>query len=81
MTEIKVFNKWGTEGIEVTDPGLKPYICLKAKIVPRTNAKHINNRFHKSKLFIVERLINKIMVPGHKGKTHFKSSIFLIVTM
>ncbi|MFH2027511.1 MAG: 30S ribosomal protein S7, partial [Nanoarchaeota archaeon] len=32
------------------------------------------NRFHKSRTFIVERLINKIMVPGHKSSKHFKSS-------
>ena len=25
-------------------------------------------------MFIVERLINKVMVPGHKGKKHFKTS-------
>ncbi len=74
MSEIKAFNRWGTEGIEITDPGIKNYINLEPKIVPRTNARHIGNRFHKSKLFIVERLINKIMVPGHKGKGHFKSS-------
>ncbi len=77
MSEIKAFNKWGTEGIEITDPGLKEYICLDPKIVPRTNARHIGNRFHKSKLFIVERLINKVMVPGHKGKDHFKSSGYI----
>tara|TARA_Y100000296_G_C5061438_1_gene200047 strand:+ start:122 stop:721 length:600 start_codon:yes stop_codon:yes gene_type:complete len=74
MTEIKAFDRWSTEGIEITDPGLKPYICIEPKVVPRTNARHIGNRFHKSKLFIVERLINKVMVPGHKGKDHFKSS-------
>lgn len=73
-TDVKAFNKWGTQGIEVFDPGIKPYINLEPRIVPRTNAIHIGNRFHKSKLFIVERLINKVMVPGHKGKDHFKSS-------
>lgn len=74
MSNVKVFNKWGVEGIEVLDPGVKPYICLDAKIVPRTCARHIGKRFHKSKMFIVERLINKIMVTGHKSKDHFKSS-------
>jgi small subunit ribosomal protein S7 len=71
---IKAFNKWTTEGIKVDDPGLKDYITLEPKIVPRTGAKYAGNRFHKSRVFIVERLMNKIMVPGHKGKKHFRSS-------
>ena len=71
---IKVFNKWDTEGIKVTDKGLVDYIVLEPKIVPRTGARYAGNRFHKSRVFIVERLINKIMVPGHKSKKHFRTS-------
>jgi len=71
---IKVFNKWDTEGIKVIDKGLIDYINLEPKIVPRTGARYAGNRFHKSKVFIVERLINKVMVPGHKAKKHFKTS-------
>jgi len=74
MTEIKAFNRWDTADIKVADPGLKDYITLEPKIVPRTGARYAGNRFHKSKVFIVERLINKIMIPGHKSKKHFKSS-------
>ena len=72
--QIKVFNRWSVEGIEVGDPGLKRYITLEPRIVPKTGARYAKNRFHKSKIFIVERLINKIMIPGHKSKKHFKSS-------
>ena len=71
---VLAFNKWGTEGIVVEDEGLKSYICIEPKIVPKTGARYAGNRFHKSKLFIVERLINKVMVPGHKSKKHFKTS-------
>ena len=74
MTELKAFNKWSTEGIKVEDPGLKEYITLEPKIVPKTGATYAKQRFYKSKIFIVERLINKMMVPGHKGKKHFKTS-------
>lgn len=74
MVELKAFNKWSTQGIEVKDPGLKGYITLEPKIVPKTGATYAKQRFYKSKIFIVERLINKVMVPGHKGKKHFKSS-------
>ncbi len=72
--KILAFNKWDCEGIKVEDPGLQRYITLQPRIMPRSGAKYAGNRFHKSKIFIVERLMNKIMVPGHKGKKHVKSS-------
>src|SRR3989344_5155264 len=71
---IKVFNKWDMAGIKVEDPGLQNYINLEPKIVIRSSGKYAGNKFYKSKVFIVERLMNKLMVPGHKGKKHFKSS-------
>ncbi len=74
MTEIKAFNKWGTKGIEVHDLGLKSYITLEPKFVPKTGARYAGNKFYKSKVFIVERLINKMMIPGHKSRKHFKTS-------
>jgi small subunit ribosomal protein S7 len=72
--ELKAFNRWETSGIKVVDPGLVNYINLNPTIVPKTGARYAGNRFHKSKIFIVERLINKVMVPGHKSKKHFKTS-------
>jgi len=74
MAELKTFGKWSVQGIKVEDPGLIDYINLDVKIVPKTGSKNIGVKFHKSKTFIVERLINKIMNAGHKGKKHFKTS-------
>ncbi|MCM2326242.1 MAG: 30S ribosomal protein S7 [Candidatus Woesearchaeota archaeon] len=71
---VKAFNRWSTEEIKVKDLGLQRYISLTPKIVPRTNARYAGNRFHKSKTFIVERLMNKLMVSGHKSKKHLISS-------
>ena len=74
MPDLKAFNKWDIVGIKVDDPGLQNYISLQPRIVPKTGARYAKNRFHKSKIFIVERLINKVMIPGHKSKKHFKTS-------
>jgi len=74
MSEIKAFNRWDVENIKVEDPGLADYVSLAPKIVPKTGARYAGNRFHKSKVFIVERLINKVMIPGHKSKKHYRSS-------
>ncbi len=74
MTDIKAFNRWGMDGIRVDDLGLQPYVTLQPRIAPKTGARYAGSRFYKSKVFIVERLINKLMVPGHKSKKHYKTS-------
>lgn len=71
---IKLFNKWSTEGIKVQDAGLVDFINLRQIYVPKTGGRNIKIRFHKSKNNIVERLINHLMGPGHKGKKHKISS-------
>ncbi len=58
------------EGIKVNDAGLADFITLKPIVVPKTGARYAKQRFYKSKASIVERLINKLMTAGHKGKKH-----------
>ncbi|MBI2140983.1 30S ribosomal protein S7 [Candidatus Woesearchaeota archaeon] len=67
---VKMFGKWPMEGITVRDPGLASYITLKPVMVPRTGARYAKQKFYKSKISIVERLMNKLMVAGHRGKKH-----------
>jgi small subunit ribosomal protein S7 len=76
MTQVLAFNRWDCSEIKVQDPGLMRYINVNPVIVPKTGARYAGNRFHKSKLFIVERLVNRVMNPGHKGKKHFKTSYY-----
>ncbi len=70
MSEIKSFGRWSVEGIKVNDLGLVNYVTVKSPIVPRTGARYAKQKFYKSRIFIVERLMNKLMVAGHKGKKH-----------
>lgn len=74
MAELKLFNRWSFQGVEVKDPGLKPYINLKPTIIPKTGGRSAKQQFHKSNMSIIERLANKMMVPGHKGKKHLITS-------
>jgi len=74
MVEIKIFGKWDTKGIKLKDPGLSKYINLEPVLVPRSGGKHAKQQFYKSKMNIVERLMNKLQVPGHRGKKHTISS-------
>ena len=71
---IALFDKWSTDGIKVSDPGLVSYISLEPFVLPKTGARYAKNRFHKSRVSIVERLVNKVMVPGHRAKKHKASS-------
>ncbi|NOQ56099.1 MAG: 30S ribosomal protein S7 [Nanohaloarchaea archaeon] len=68
--DIKLFDRWETEGIKVNDPGLVGYVNLKPVLVPRSGGRHAKAQFYKSKLNIVERLINRLFVAGHKGRKH-----------
>ncbi len=70
MSGILLFNKWDTSGITINDMALKEYINIKPIFVPRTGGKNVKIKFHKSRNNIVERLMNKLMVPGHRGKEH-----------
>jgi len=70
MDKILAFGKWDCSHIKVDDAGVAPYINTNPMIVAKTGARYAGNRFHKSKIFIVERLINKMMIPGHRAKKH-----------
>ncbi|HLD12109.1 MAG TPA: 30S ribosomal protein S7 [Candidatus Nanoarchaeia archaeon] len=71
---MKFFGKWEPTGIDIQDPGLKDYINLRPMHVPRMSGRNTSVRFWKTKYTVIERLVNKLMVPGHKAKKHFISS-------
>ncbi len=70
---FKVFGLWSTEEVEVRDPSLRAYINLRPVLVPHTMGRHFR-QFGKAEVPIVERLINKMMVTGHEGKKHRRTS-------
>ena len=74
MAEIKVFDKWSTEGIPVNDKGLERYINIRPIVVPKSGGRHTSQKFHKAKMSIVERMITKLMIPGHRNKKHVITS-------
>jgi small subunit ribosomal protein S7 len=58
---VKVFGKWDTADVEVTDLSIKSYLNLAPKAVVHSGGKHAKQQFKKSEQHIVERLINKMM--------------------
>lgn len=68
--EFKLFDLWPQTNITINDPGLKKYIILDPKLFPRSKGRLAKKKFGKAKMHIVERLINQLQVPGHRGKKH-----------
>jgi len=61
ITKVLLFGKYDMSEVVVADGGLAKYIDLRPTNVPHTGGKHANRWFGKSKLSIVERLINNVM--------------------
>ncbi|UCE75470.1 MAG: 30S ribosomal protein S7 [Methanomassiliicoccales archaeon] len=60
-----IFGKYDLGEVVVEDPGLKRYINLTPVGIPHTGAKHANKSFGKTKVNLVERLINNMMRTEH----------------
>ncbi|MBW6442565.1 30S ribosomal protein S7 [Patescibacteria group bacterium] len=67
--KFKIFDLYDTEGIEVQDIGLKAIINLTPKLALKSQGRNVQ-KFGQTKVNIVERLINRIAVAGHRGKKH-----------
>ncbi|MHA1831770.1 MAG: 30S ribosomal protein S7, partial [Candidatus Helarchaeota archaeon] len=70
MYNLKLFHKWDQSNIKISDPGLARYINLDPIIIPHTHGRHEHKRFRKSNIPIVERYINRLMVPGLASRRH-----------
>jgi small subunit ribosomal protein S7 len=81
---FKVFDNWELDEVKVEDLGLANYISLDEIIVPHTMGRHVKRQFAKSRVSIVERLMNKIMRTernsGKKNKSYniVKESFIII---
>lgn len=68
--QFKLFDMYDVSGIEVKDNALKPYMTLTPKLMVksqgRRNLEHLGN----TKVNLVERIANRLQVPGHVGKKH-----------
>ncbi len=74
LAKHPLFGKWDLSEVKVEDPGLVRYINLDPLLVPHTGAKHTSRAFGKTRMNIVERLINNLMrtehTTGKKIKTY-----------
>jgi small subunit ribosomal protein S7 len=66
---FKIFDLYDLSEIKVEDPGLKSVINLEPKLILKNYGRNFQ-KFGQAKTNVVERLINKIAVAGHRGKKH-----------
>ncbi len=66
---FKIFDLYETKDVVVNDVGLKSVINLNPKLALKSHGRNIQ-KFGQIKTNIVERLINKVGVGGHRGKKH-----------
>ena len=67
--EFKIFDLYDSEGINIEDMGLKNVINLKPKLILKSSGRNFQ-KFGQTKINLVERLINRLGVAGHRGKKH-----------
>ncbi|HUS51611.1 MAG TPA: 30S ribosomal protein S7 [Candidatus Paceibacterota bacterium] len=66
---FKIFDLYDLSEIKVEDPGLKQVINLEPKLILKSQGRNVQ-KFGSLKVNIVERLMNKVSVAGHRGKKH-----------
>ena len=66
---MKLFDMFEMDHIEVKDPGLKRYINVEPRLIVKSHGR-TREKFTRSKVNVVEKLVNELAVPGHRGKKH-----------
>ena len=66
---IKLFDLYDSSQITIKDVALVPYLNVRPKLLLKSQGRNVG-KFGKAKVNIVERLANRLAVPGHQGKKH-----------
>jgi len=69
IRDLKFFGRWRYE-VEIEDESLRNIINVKPYVVPKTCGRYQKKRFGVVNIPIIEKLIGRLMTPGHFGKKH-----------
>jgi small subunit ribosomal protein S5e len=70
LPQIKLFGRWTTDDVEISDISLQDYIAVKdkyAKYVAHSAGRYQVKRFRKAQCPVVERLVNSLMMHGRNN--------------
>ncbi|KAK9339718.1 ribosomal protein S7 domain-containing protein [Lipomyces starkeyi] len=66
--QVKLFNKWSFEDVEVKDISLTDYIQIRQPVyLAHSAGRYANKRFRKAQCPIIERLTNSLMMNGRNN--------------
>ena len=68
---VFLWNRWDMTGVKIEDPGLQNVINLRPTLVPHSGGRHEHRKFGKTRINIVERLVNQMT---HFGKKYAKNT-------
>jgi small subunit ribosomal protein S7 len=69
--EMKIFDKYDASSIEVKDIAMKPYMNVETKLLLKSQGRRNSvGSGGITKVNVIERLANRVAVPGHMGKRH-----------
>ncbi|OBA19535.1 ribosomal protein S7 [Metschnikowia bicuspidata var. bicuspidata NRRL YB-4993] len=72
--EIKLFNKWSFEDVEVKDVSLVDYVQIRSPVfVSHTAGRYASKRFRKAQCPVIERLTNSLMMNGKNNGKKLKA--------
>ena len=69
IQKFKIFDLYDLSEVSVKDPGLKSVINLVPKLVLKSYGRNVQ-KMGQTKVNVVERLMNKLAVAGHRGRKH-----------
>ena len=67
--QFKIFDLYDISEVMIEDPGLKTAINLEPKLILKSHGRNVS-KMGQTKVNVVERLMNKLAVSGHRGKKH-----------
>lgn len=67
--QFKIFDLYDISEVTIEDPGLKSAINLEPKLILKSHGRNVM-KLGQTKVNVVERLMNKLAVSGHRGKKH-----------
>jgi small subunit ribosomal protein S7 len=69
LPTFKIFDKYDLSEVKVEDPGLRDVINLKPKLILKEQGRNVV-KHGQTRVNLIERLMNKIAVAGHRNKKH-----------
>lgn len=66
---FKIFDLWDISNITIEEPGLKNAINLEPKLALKSHGRNVV-KHGQTKVNVVERLMNKLALAGHRNKKH-----------